>query len=147
MCREERKTIFIDLDDTIADTFGLLITPLERAAAEAICQIDDIPFSAERLTDILLELRKRTPAELRDKLAGLSTSDADRVLEARDQIFSDFSVSELTISTDVIEVIKSLTLNYKLVLVSEGREEIQKEKIRHLGAELPMAIQALVGQA
>jgi hypothetical protein len=31
-------TVFIDFDDTLVDTFGLLIKPLEKEAAEAICQ-------------------------------------------------------------------------------------------------------------
>jgi putative hydrolase of the HAD superfamily len=133
MFRQEHKTIFIDLDDTIVDTFGLLITPLEQEAARAICALDGIPFTAERLTAILLELRKQTPAKLRERLRELSKFDADRVLQARDRIFHDFSIDALKISAAVVAMIESLALDFNVVLVTEGEPKIQEAKVRHLG--------------
>jgi putative hydrolase of the HAD superfamily len=133
MFRREHKTIFIDLDDTIVDTFGLLITPLEAEAARAICALDGVPFTAERLTAILLELRKQSPARLRERLRELSKLDADRVLQARDRVFHGFSIEGLKISAAVVAMIKSLALDFNLVLVTEGEPEIQQAKVRHLG--------------
>jgi putative hydrolase of the HAD superfamily len=130
---QRRRTIFLDLDDTLIDTFGLLITPLERAAAEEICAIEGSQFTPERLTEILLKLRKQNPAELREKLRELSNPHADQVLAARDQIFADFSVEALTISTEVVAVVKSLMPYFELVLVTEGRPKLQCAKVEHLG--------------
>jgi putative hydrolase of the HAD superfamily len=48
-------------------------------------------------------------------------------------VFSDFPIDKLRVTSEVIAIVKSLASNYKLVLVTEGRASIQKEKIRHLG--------------
>jgi FMN phosphatase YigB (HAD superfamily) len=133
MTERRRTTIFIDLDDTLVDTFGLLITPLEQAAAEAICRTNQIPFTVEQLTEILLELRKRNPAGLRDELRELLNSDADWILWIRDQIFADFSIDRLKISKEVVAILKTLGSDYSLVLVTEGRAKTQQQKIHHLG--------------
>jgi FMN phosphatase YigB (HAD superfamily) len=133
MAERGLTTIFIDLDDTLVDTFGLLIVPLERAAAEAICQTNQTRFTVEQLTGILLELRRRDPATLRDKLRKLLNSDAEHMLWCRDQIFADFSIDRLKISKEVVQLLKMLGSDYNLVLVTEGREKTQQQKIRHLG--------------
>ncbi|MGH6847772.1 MAG: HAD family hydrolase [Methylocella sp.] len=130
---QKQKTIFIDLDDTLIDTFDLLITPLEWAAARAICQIEGCPFQAEQLAEILLELRKRSPADLEDKVRDLLKADANRALAERERIFSDFSVDDITISPKVIATLKLLMQDYLLVLVTEGQPKIQKRKVRRLG--------------
>src|SRR5262245_32711513 len=95
MSGPERKTIFIDLDDTIVDTFGLLLAPLERKAAQAICELGGSPFTVDRLTDILLDLRRKAPDELRERLRELSKFDADRVMHVRDEAFSGLSIENL----------------------------------------------------
>lgn len=126
-------TIFIDLDDTLIDTFGLLIAPLERDAAVEISRIEGISISPETLTGVLLRLRKKCPASLREKLRELSCSHADDVLAARDRIFDDFSVSPLTISPQVIAMLKNLAQQFRIVLVTEGRSRLQDAKLDHLG--------------
>src|ERR1700730_4266520 len=125
MPRRMRKTIFIDLDDTLVDTFNLLITPLERAAAREICQSEGSPFRAEQLAERLLELRKRSPGELEGKIRELLKADADRALAVGERIFSDFSVAPLTICDKIITTLKLLAQDYSLVLVTEGQPKIQ----------------------
>jgi FMN phosphatase YigB (HAD superfamily) len=127
------STIFIDLDDTLIDTFHLLIVPLEKAASAAICRSLAPPFTADELTSSLLELRKRSPAELRDELRVLLHAEAERGLAIRDRIFADFSVDALTIGHEALEVLQTLARDFALVLVTEGRRHIQERKIRHLG--------------
>jgi FMN phosphatase YigB (HAD superfamily) len=128
-----RSTIFIDLDDTLVDTFHLLIVPLERAASAAICRTGTFAFTDEQLTATLLSLRRKNPAALRDKLTILLDSKAEQGLAIRDRIFADFSVDALTIDRDVIETLETLSRDYRLVLVTEGRRHLQERKISHLG--------------
>ncbi len=131
--RNERKTIFVDLDDTLVDTFGLLITPLEIAAARAIAGALPGALGAAELATALLELRRRCPAELEPRLRLLVPGDPERALAVRRAIFADFAVDALTLDAEVAAALAALRQKHGLVLVSEGRSAIQERKIRHLG--------------
>jgi FMN phosphatase YigB (HAD superfamily) len=136
LCKQpeaRRGTIFLDLDDTLVNTFDLLIAPLERKAAAMICKDHEIPFTAEELTWILLGLRKRNPAGIKSELGRQLGFEATRILEVRDGILSDFSVEPLAISEEAIQILQTLARDYDLVLVTEGNVDIQQIKIDHLG--------------
>lgn len=128
-----RLTIFIDLDDTLVDTFHLLIAPLEQAASDVICRSLALPFTAAQLTATVLDLRRKSPAELRDRLRDLLHAEAERGLAMRDRIFADFSIDALTIDDEVVGVLRTLAQEHVLVLITEGRRHLQERKIRHLG--------------
>jgi FMN phosphatase YigB (HAD superfamily) len=136
LCKQpeaRRGTIFLDLDDTLVNTFDLLIAPLERKAAAMICKDHEIPFTAEELTWILLGLRKRNPAGIKSELGRQLGFEATRILEVRDGILSDFSVEPLAISEEAIQILQTLARDYDLVLVTEGNVDIQQRKIDRLG--------------
>jgi FMN phosphatase YigB (HAD superfamily) len=128
----KRGTIFVDLDDTLVNTFDLLIAPLERRAAATICKNHEIPFTAEELTSILLELRRKNPARIKSALGRRLGSKAAPISEIRDRILSDFSVEPLAISEEAIQILKTLARDYDLVLVTEGNVDIQQRKVDHL---------------
>jgi putative hydrolase of the HAD superfamily len=132
---QSRSAIFIDLDDTLVDTFGLLITPLEQQAASVICRCTKVPFTASQLTAILLELRTKTPAGLRDELRLLLGAAAEPALALRDRVFAEFSIDALAITPEIVALLKQLSADHVLVLVTEGRADIQKRKIQHLQIE------------
>jgi FMN phosphatase YigB (HAD superfamily) len=126
-------TVFLDLDDTLVDTYGLLITPLERAAAKTVCRMQGRPFKDDDLLGLLLELRRRNPSQLQHELSRAYPADADDIIGARKELFNDFDISDLKIGADVVGMLRELSQFYVLVLLTEGSYRIQSAKIDHLG--------------
>lgn len=129
----DRVSLVFDLDDTLVDTYGLLITPLERRAADIIGAIEGVSQEPDQLFETLLDLRRKKPRELYAELSKLSHERADVIVNAHQQVFSDFSIEDLQIATEVTEMLAGLASAYALVLLTEGDREVQQAKIDHLG--------------
>lgn len=129
----EKLAIFLDLDDTLVDTYGLLITPLERTAVEILCRIEGRPFQEDQLLNLLLDLRKKNPGRLQEELARVFPEHADSIIAVRRDLFRDFEISDLKIGSEVVDMLRDLSHIHDLVLLTEGSAKIQNAKIDHLG--------------
>lgn len=128
-----KPTLVFDLDDTLVDTFGLLITPLEQHAAEIIASLEGVSRSKDSLLEFLLQLRRKSPRQLHDELAKVAPDKAEVVIRAHRQVFEDFSIDALQIASDVTAMLVSLSGRSRLVLLTEGDLTLQRRKIDHLG--------------
>jgi FMN phosphatase YigB (HAD superfamily) len=125
--------LFFDLDDTLVDTFHLLIDPLERTAADAIGALLAGSVSRNDLHRELMRLHASDPAAIDNYLRDLSPSRAADVLAAHAAIFRDFDVTPLKIDGAVVRMLDVLRKAHTLVLLTEGHSDLQARKIRHLG--------------
>lgn len=132
---ESSKAIFFDLDDTLVDTFSLLIVPLERIAAGLISRNAALPIAEPELFKLLISLRKSSPASIPDVLSCLSGQLQPHVLKLYSSVFDDFDISPLVIQDCIKRKIVSLRGEYHTVLLTEGRISKQTEKLRWLGLE------------
>jgi putative hydrolase of the HAD superfamily len=130
-----KNALIFDLDDTLVDTYGLLIIPMERRAAEMIAELDGVTLSPESILETLLTLHRKSPGELYSQLAKLAPERAPLVIQVHRQVFANFSVEALEIAASVTEMLKQLSRENKLVLLTEGEPKLQKAKIDHLGIE------------
>jgi FMN phosphatase YigB (HAD superfamily) len=124
--------LIFDLDDTLVDTFELLIRPLETDAAEALHQQGFVELSPDALRDSLLEVRRRDPAAFYDVLRRLAHGSADAAVTLHRSHFTDFPVEALVLDPARREMLETLKTRHKLVLMTEGRRDTQLAKIRHL---------------
>jgi FMN phosphatase YigB (HAD superfamily) len=125
--------LFFDLDDTLVDTFHLLIDPLERTAADAIGALLAGSVSPNDLHRELMRLHASDPAAIDNYLRDLSPSRAADVLAAHAAIFRDFDVTPLKIDSAVVHMLEVLRKAHTLVLLTEGHSDLQVRKISHLG--------------
>jgi FMN phosphatase YigB (HAD superfamily) len=125
--------LFFDLDDTLVDTFDLLIDPLERTAADAIGALLAGSVSRDDLHRELMRLHASDPAAIDNFLSDLSPSRAADVLAAHAAIFRDFDVTPLKIDGAVVRMLDVLRRAHTLVLLTEGHSDLQVRKICHLG--------------
>jgi FMN phosphatase YigB (HAD superfamily) len=125
--------LFFDLDDTLVDTFHLLIDPLERTAADAIAALLAGSVSRNDLHRELMRLHASDPAAIGNYLRDLSASRAADVLAVHAAIFRDFDVAPLKIDSAVVRMLDVLRKAHTLVLLTEGHSYLQDRKICHLG--------------
>jgi len=125
--------LFFDLDDTLVDTFGLLIDPLERTAADRIAALLAGKASAHDLHRELMRLHAVDPAAVDGYLRGLSPSRATDVVAAHRAVFRDFDVTPLRIDGAVTGMLATLRETHTLLLLTEGFPDLQARKIQHLG--------------
>jgi putative hydrolase of the HAD superfamily len=127
--------LIFDLDDTLVDTFGTVIRRLEKRASESIALLLDRPEDAESIFRALMSLRLHDPDAIGSYLQATAGSRADAAIEARRGIFADFEVADLVLRPPVKAMLLTLAGTHKLVLLSEGREALQRKKLRRLGIE------------
>jgi FMN phosphatase YigB (HAD superfamily) len=126
------QAILFDLDDTLVDTFSMLITPLEIIAANRVAQVDS-SINADVLAASLLDLRKSNPSniesELRQRLPGIS----EATLNIRQEIMDRADPLCLVIDPEVKLLLRELEKGHQLFLLTEGDEQFQSAKINNLG--------------
>jgi FMN phosphatase YigB (HAD superfamily) len=123
------RAIIFDLDDTLTDTFSLLIEPLEREAAVRMAEAGAGGWDAGELAAILLRLRREKPERLEEELAGLVSGAA---MEARRSVLAAVPAERLRLDPDVRALLMDLRRDSSLVLLTEGDPDLQNRKIDHL---------------
>jgi putative hydrolase of the HAD superfamily len=121
--------IIFDLDDTLIDTFSLLIKPLERLAAKAMIENGCDTIDIESMTRLLLDLRRKKPDSIPQETAIRLKSNFQRGLEARDNVLSVVPVADLSISPEVLRLLEDLRKFHRLYLITEGSPSLQNAKI------------------
>lgn len=126
--------IVFDLDDTLVDTFNLLIKPLENEAAAAMIAAGIGASDHSRLAEIILDLRKNDPENVEERLLQQFPQAAGRTLEARRAVFVNASPDKLTIKPEIKHMLEELrAAGYDTYLVTTGPREFQDKKIDQLG--------------
>ena len=126
------KAIIFDLDDTLHNVEFLMNTALKQGIQAMInkgfnCQIDD---GLEKIKEII----KNNPSG--DKFSELAKSfnqDNQELIEAGKAKYYDYDFDKMDIFPDSKEVLNRLHEDYKLVLISQGNEDLQNKKIDCLG--------------
>jgi FMN phosphatase YigB (HAD superfamily) len=127
--------IIFDLDDTLIDTFSMLITPLEEKAAREIARLNASQPIHEHLDKILLELRKREPIQIENVLGEQFSLKTDALIKRQAVIgnLKGIKLDRLAMRPEVYIFLRELKEKYKLFLLTEGNEDFQNRKIDHLG--------------
>ena len=126
------RQLIIDLDDTLVDTFDLLIRPLEADAAKLLHEQGLVKLEPDELAARLLQLRKSAPDTFYEELARLAGGRSGTAIDRHRAIFRDFAVDALVLSAEVAEMLRGLRSGNRLVLMTEGRAEVQNSKVEHL---------------
>jgi FMN phosphatase YigB (HAD superfamily) len=129
------RGIIFDLDDTLIDTFSMLITPLEEKASKEMARLDTSYPIPENLDKILLELRKREPIKIENILIKQFSIETDALVKRQSIIgnLKGIKFDKLAIQPEVNLLLHELAGKYKLFLLTEGDEDFQNRKINHLG--------------
>lgn len=130
--RPMAKQLIIDLDDTLVDTFDLLIRPLEAEAAKLLYEQGLVNLAPDELVERLLQLRRSNPASFYDELTRMAGGRGGIAVDQHRSIFRDFAVDALVLKPEVAEMLRGLKAGNRLVLMTEGRAGVQKSKIDHL---------------
>jgi FMN phosphatase YigB (HAD superfamily) len=126
-------TVVFDLDDTLVDTFSLLVAPLEIEAARRMVQVAPFLPDPDELAGLVLELRKADPSVVEQELVRLLPGVTEEVLEARRQTFTGLAPRRLFIDPRVKRLLQDLRDRATLYLLTEGDFDFQNAKIDHLG--------------
>lgn len=121
--------IIFDLDDTLIDTFSLLIKPLERLAAKAIIENGCDTVDIESMTRLLLDLRRKKPGSIPQEAAIRLKSNYEKAMVARDKALSVIPVENLSITPEVFHLLEDLKIYHRLFLITEGSPRLQNAKI------------------
>lgn len=127
------EAIILDLDDTLVDTFTLLITPLElKAAAEMVAAGLD-GADPLQVAELILRLRRDDPLRIEERLAREFPRADGKVLEVRRGVFSNASPDGLLIDPAVKDMLRELQERYDTYLLTTGETEFQNRKVELLG--------------
>lgn len=124
------RAIVFDLDDTLVDTFSLLIEPLEREAAARMVEAGAGGLDAGELAALLLRLRKERPERLEEELADRVSGAA---LDVRRSVLAEVPAERLRLDPKVRILLRDLRRGSSLFLLTEGDADLQNRKIEHLG--------------
>lgn len=130
--KESISAIAIDLDDTLLDTFTLLISPLEEIAAKRMIEASLSTSDVEDLTAMLLQWRRKRPKSIDAELRARYSSKADLAIDARNKVFEEAVPDGIHIPADVRAMLKRLSGHLDVHLVTSGSQEFQGEKLRRL---------------
>lgn len=127
------KAVIFDLDDTLYDCSGTLIPQGRRQVAKTIAR--RINCSEEDAYHLQLEMEKKhgTRINIYEKIVALyNFPDACATELLEESIHVD--ISNITLFSDVKDTLRQLKVQgYKLILVTSGEKQIQREKINGLG--------------
>lgn len=130
MLTSQIKAIVLDLDDTLVDTFGALIVPLEIKAAKAMIEAGARDRDSAALASTLLRLRRVAPAELENELK--RTGFTQKAIAARSRLLTKVSIDHLVLSPEVRQLLNQLQTHFELVLLTGGAPRFQYSKIDKL---------------
>lgn len=125
--------IVFDLDDTLIDTFGLLITPLERRTAKAMIDAGIQVRDATTLACALLQCRRETPNDIQGGLKRSGIICSPEAIAKRDALLEDVSLDHLVLSAEVEHLLRRLYNHFGLYLLTSGSETFQTAKVEKLG--------------
>lgn len=133
LLRSQIRRIVFDLDDTLVDTFGLLITPYEIRAAMAMIAAEADAKNREPMTvaATLLRIRRSAPGDIDNELRRLGHF-SSKAVAARKKVFSNVALDNLVLSPEVAQLLNRLGGQFDLCLLTSGQARFQMAKIRHL---------------
>ena len=134
---DQLSVIIFDLDDTLIDTYSILISPLEKKAARMMINAGCPLRDEKELASLLLEFRRTSPSIIEQRISEVIINIAPEILDARQSIFSrdslrNLNLQDLKMDPEVLNLIQGLKKHYMLYLVSEGILEFQKRKVEQL---------------
>ncbi|HKS27893.1 MAG TPA: HAD family hydrolase [Pyrinomonadaceae bacterium] len=127
------RAIVFDLDDTLVDTFGTLITPLETEAASRMASVGSVGCDAAKVFETILRLRRDDPERVEERLSQDFPQLGEETLAARRSVFAEASPDAIRIEADVREMLSQLSGRYDTYLLTTGRTEFQNRKLELLG--------------
>ena len=125
--------IIFDLDDTLIDTFGFLITPLERRTAKAMIEAGLQVRDATELACALLQCRRETPHDIRSGLKRSGIECSRKAFAKRKELLEDVALDHLVLSAEVENLLRSFYNHFDLYLLTSGSLEFQTAKVDKLG--------------
>lgn len=129
--KDGSPVIIFDLDDTIVDTFNALIIPLEKKASKAIAS--EIHMHPEAIIEkMLIKQRKIAPSKICDSIQTFYASDGEKAVKIYKNTIKEFDISKLNCSKEMFNMLHRTNTKFRTVLLTEGAESIQKNKINHL---------------
>ncbi|HEX8748305.1 MAG TPA: HAD family hydrolase [Pyrinomonadaceae bacterium] len=123
------EAIVFDLDDTIVDTFRLLIEPLELQAAAAMLPAATMEADYRQITELILQLRRDAPERVEQLLAQNLPWLTEKALKARRSVFAQASPDNLRIEPAVRQMLYELSERYDTYLLTVGRTDFQNRKL------------------
>ena len=125
--------VILDLDDTIVDTYELLIVPLETEAAHRIASLPGIDARAEDVLAAVLDWRGRAPDEIDRELSRRFPAHSTAITAIRREAFATASPDRLRLPAGRLDTLRDLKKRHLLVLLTEGDLAWQQRKVAHLG--------------
>lgn len=129
------KVIIFDLDDTLYDCSGTLVSECRKLAAEIISNaINCSEIEAVKL-QLKLEERHGPQADIFREITNLYNL-PDEFYEKISYAFNTIEIRNISLFPDVINSINKLKrIGYKMILVTAGNKDLQERKIKALGLE------------
>lgn len=127
------RAIVFDLDDTLVDTFGTLIKPLEMEAVARMASAGIGESDSEQIFETILRLRRDDPDRIEEALAQTFPQLGEKALAARRSVFAQASPDELQIEPAVKSMLRELSGRYDTYLLTVGRRDFQNRKLERLG--------------
>ena len=135
MLSSRSTAVILDLDDTIVDTYNLLIVPLETEAARRIASLPGIGASAEDVLAASLSARGRAPDEVDRQLSQRFPAQSTAVAAIRRDVFANARPDHLRLPAGRLETLRDLRRRHLLALLTEGDRGWQRRKVLHLDLE------------
>lgn len=138
MNRHYFQAVIFDLDDTLIETYELLIEPIEMKAALEMLRVQkDLgssdTVSPESLATFILQLRRRYPYCLIEKLRERYPRVSAAALKARRVVEESVDLRHLRMRGDHLMLLRTLSQRYYLFLLTEGHRRLQEAKLQSLG--------------
>lgn len=132
------KALIFDLDDTLVDTYGQLIVPLEELAAKRMLEAQPNLGGAravgeEDLATCLLRLRRSAPHDLEKRLRQEYLAVSSAALKVRMDVELGVSLDALALDQSRFNLLERSGEKYLLLLVTQGEDAFQNQKIERLG--------------
>jgi FMN phosphatase YigB (HAD superfamily) len=141
------RAIVFDLDDTLVDTFGCFIVPLETVAAKRMFEVGLGP-SVKDVVETLRHISMTNPDEMElmlpKRFPGTPKRNMKRALDIWEELHSspmslnklrEFGgrISQYKIGPLLRQMLEEMSDRYHLYLLTAGDPDFQNEKIDHLG--------------
>jgi predicted nucleotide-binding protein/FMN phosphatase YigB (HAD superfamily) len=126
------KAIVFDLDDTLIDTFGSLIVPLELLAAKAMIDAGTREKDIVTVASTLLRIRREAPGDMERQLRHSGIGCSPKALAVRRDLLESIGLDNLVVSPEVIQLLRRLRNHFEIHLLTSGVKAFQDQKIDHL---------------
>lgn len=127
------KAVIFDLDDTLYDCSGTLIPQGRRQVAKTIAGRINCSEDDAYLLQLEIEKKYGTKINIYEKIGSLYNFPDAYVKELLEESIH-VDISNINLFSDVTDTLKQLKVQgYKLLLVTAGEKQIQREKIKVLG--------------